>query len=67
MWNLSRVDRSVFAQWWWTVDRVLVAAIFCLIIIGFIFSMAASPPVAVRLGYDQFFFVKRQAAFLLPH
>lgn len=66
MWRLSRVDRSVFAQWWWTVDRVLVGAIFGLIIIGFIFSMAASPPVATKLGLDQFHFVKRQAIFLVP-
>ncbi len=66
MWSLSRVDRSVFSQWWWTVDRVLVAAVLLLIAIGFVFSMAASPPVAVRLGLDQFFFVKRQLIFLVP-
>lgn len=60
-----RADRSVLAEWWWTVDRVLVAAIALLALFGIVFTMAASPPVAVKLGLDQFHFVKRQAVFLL--
>lgn len=60
-----RADRSALAEWWWTVDRMLVAAIAGLALFGIVFTMAASPPVAVRLGLDQFHFVKRQAVFLL--
>lgn len=64
MLSFGRADRSAFAEWWWTVDRVLVAAILCLAVFGIVFTMAASPPVALKLGLDQFHFVKRQAAFL---
>ena len=64
MLSLGRADRSALAEWWWTVDRVLVAAILCLALFGIVFSMAASPPVALKLGLDQFHFVKRQAVFL---
>ncbi|MDP2621928.1 MAG: putative lipid II flippase FtsW [Hyphomicrobiales bacterium] len=64
MLSLGRADRSALAEWWWTVDRVLVAAILCLAVFGIVFTMAASPPVALKLGLDQFHFVKRQAAFL---
>ena len=64
MLSLGRADRSAVAEWWWTVDRVLLAAIVCLAVFGIVFSMAASPPVALKLGLDQFHFVKRQAFFL---
>lgn len=64
MLSLGRADRSALADWWWTVDRVLVAAILCLAGFGIVFSMAASPPVALKLGLEQFHFVKRQAFFL---
>lgn len=60
----GRADRSALAEWWWTVDRVLVAAIAFLALFGIVFTMAASPPVAAKLGLDQFHFVKRQALFL---
>jgi len=64
MLKLGRADRSALAEWWWTVDRVLLAAILCLAVFGIVFSMAASPPVALKLGLDQFYFVKRQGLFL---
>lgn len=64
MLSFGRADRSALADWWWTVDRVLLAAILALALFGIVFSMAASPPVATRLGLDEFFFVKRQAFFL---
>lgn len=64
MLSLGRTDRSALGEWWWTVDRLLIAAILCLAVFGIVFSMAASPPVALKLGLDQFHFVKRQAVFL---
>lgn len=66
MLNVSRANRSIVSQWWWTVDLVLVVAILLLIVTGFIFSMAASPPVALKLGLDQFYFVARHAIFMVP-
>ena len=62
----SRTDERLIARWWWTVDRVLLGAILALIIGGLVLSLAASPPVAQRLGLDSFHFVKRHAMFVAP-
>jgi cell division protein FtsW len=63
---VSRVERSVLANWWWTVDRWLLAAIGTLIVLGLVLTMAGSPPVAERLGLSTFHFVHRQALALIP-
>ena len=63
---VSRADRSEFAEWWWTVDRLLLAGVFTLMIGGVVLSLAGSPAVAERLGYDSFHFVNRHIAFFLP-
>ena len=63
---VSRVDRSAFATWWWTVDRWLLAAIGLLMLLGLVLTLAASPPVAERLGLSTFHFVNRQVLALIP-
>lgn len=63
---VSRADRSRFADWFWTVDHYLLAAFSILMVGGVVLSLAASPPVAERLGLDTFYFVQRQALFLIP-
>lgn len=63
---VSRADRSRFAKWFWTVDHYLLAAFLLLMIGGVVLSFAASPPVAERIGVETFYFVKRQAMFLIP-
>src|SRR6266478_8291582 len=63
---LSREQRNPFSDWWWTVDRLQLAAIFALILGGIILSLAASPPVATRIGLDPFHFFNRHVLFLLP-
>src|SRR5260221_12345367 len=63
---LSREQRNPFSEWWWTVDRLLLGAIFALILGGIILSLAASPPVATRIGLDPFHFFNRHILFLLP-
>src|ERR1700675_1287633 len=62
---VSRLSRSAFAAWWWTVDRWLLASLTGLMVIGIVLTMAASPPVAERLGLSTFHFVHRQGLFLL--
>ena len=47
---VSRVERTPFAAWWWTVDRPTLAAMLGLMLAGIVLSLAASPPVAARLG-----------------
>ena len=41
--SLSRADRSGFAAWWWTIDRVAFFAMLALIAIGLMLAFAASP------------------------
>ena len=57
--RFARIDQSPVARWWWTVDRWTLGALMALIAIGVILSMAASPAVAVRIGYGPLHFVKR--------
>lgn len=63
---VSRVTRSPFASWWWTVDRLMLAAVITLMLGGIVLSLAASPPVATRLGLDPFYFVSRHIMYLIP-
>jgi cell division protein FtsW len=41
--TLSRADRSGFAVWWWTVDRVALVTMLALVAIGLMLAFAASP------------------------
>ena len=66
MTSFARTDRSVLSQWWWTVDRWSVVAITCLVTIGAIMSLAASPAIAERLDQPIFHFVYRNLVFLVP-
>jgi len=63
---VSRVDRTAFADWWRTVDRLTLAALLALMLAGIVLSLAASPPVAARLGLGPFYFVNRHVLFLIP-
>ena len=62
----SRATRTPFGEWWWTVDRLLLAALAALMLAGIVLSLAASPPVATRIGLDPFHFVHRHILFLIP-
>jgi len=63
---VSRAQRTPFGEWWWTVDRLTLAAIGALMLAGVVLSLAASPPVAARLGLDPFYFVNRHILYLIP-
>src|SRR6201991_1935395 len=63
---LSREERNPLSDWWWTVDRPLLGAILVLMLCGVILSLAASPPVAVRIGLDPFHFFNHHVMFLVP-
>src|ERR1700754_3320435 len=63
---LSREERNPLSDWWWTVDRPMLGAILALMLSGVVLSLAASPPVAVRIGLDPFHFFSHHVMFLLP-
>ena len=63
---VSRTFRSPLASWWRTVDRLMLAALLAVMLAGIVLSLAASPPVAARLGLDPFYFVNRHVLYLVP-
>ncbi len=63
---VSRAERTPFAAWWWTIDKLMLAALATLMLGGIVLSLAASPPVAARIGLDPFHFVNRHVLFLIP-
>src|ERR1700744_4876775 len=62
----SPAHPPAFNDWWWTVDRLTLAALSTLMLGGIVLCLAASPPVAARIGLDPFHFVDRQVLFLIP-
>lgn len=62
----SRTDQSALGRWWWTVDRVLLAAFTALIIFGVVLVAAASPPVAERIGLATHHFTVRHLIVMVP-
>lgn len=63
---VSRIRHSPLASWWRTVDRLMLAALLAVMVAGIVLSLAASPPVAARIGLDPFYFVNRHVLYLLP-
>ncbi len=62
---VSRADRSVFANWWWTVDKPMLFGLIGLVFLGLVLSFAASPAIAEQLGLTSYYFVKRHAVFAI--
>jgi cell division protein FtsW len=63
--KFDRSKSNIFLNWWWTIDRLTMGAIFLLIAIGFVLLMAASPTVAERIKVPSFHFVQKQLIFYL--
>jgi cell division protein FtsW len=61
--RLSRTDRSLVAEWWFTVDKTLLAMTLGLVGVGLVLSLAASPAVAVKKGLSPLYFVERHVIF----
>lgn len=61
--KFSRADRSRLAEWWFTVDHVLLYAILIIVAAGLVLSIAASPAVALKKGLAQYYFVERHVFF----
>jgi cell division protein FtsW len=63
--RLSRAERSLLVDWWFTVDRALLAAVLVIVGAGLLLSLAASPSIALRRGLPTFYFVERHVVFAL--
>jgi cell division protein FtsW len=63
--TLSRAERSRLAEWWFTVDRVLLATVLVIAGTGMLLSLAASPAIALKRGLPTFYFVERHFLFVV--
>ncbi len=63
--RISRLNRSFIGDWWWTVDRRLLACALILITIGLLGSLAASPFMAIQRGLPTYYFVTRHTIFAM--
>jgi cell division protein FtsW len=62
----TRTDVSLLGRWWWTVDRLTLAAIIALMAIGAAMIFAVSPAAANRIGgLESFQLAQRQIFFLI--
>ncbi len=61
--KISRADRSLLAEWSFTIDRGLLIALLTLVAIGVVLSVAASPAVALKKGLPTYYFVERHVFF----
>lgn len=61
----ARTDRSLIANWWWTVDRGVLMAVLVLIVLGVALSFGSSPAAAQASGIsdDPFYFAWRMVMF----
>jgi len=62
---LSRAERTHLAEWWFTVDRVLLATVLVIAGTGMLLSLAASPAIALKRGLPTLYFVERHVLFAL--
>lgn len=63
--RLYRAERSLLADWWFTVDRVLLTAVLAIMGAGLLLSLAASPAIAIKRGLPTFYYVERHLIFSL--
>ncbi len=63
---VSRAERSLFSDWWWTVDRLMIGLLVALMIMGLILLMGGGFQNARRLQLPAFYFLHWQAVFLVP-
>jgi cell division protein FtsW len=62
--TLSRAEKSVLTDWWFTVDRTLLMGILAIAGAGVVLSLAASPAIAIKRGLPTYYFVERQLVFI---
>lgn len=61
--TFARTDRSLLADWWFTIEHRLLVMLAVLIGAGLLLSLAASPPIALKRGFEPYHFVTRHVAF----
>lgn len=62
----SRTNKNLLSEWWWTVDKVMLACLLAIMGFGVVLVAAASPSVAERIGAPEHIFIIKHIIFLAP-
>lgn len=58
-----RSSDPILPRWWQTIDKWSLTSVLLLFGIGILLGLAASPPLAAKNGFSDFYYVQRQAVF----
>ena len=59
----ERAADPILPKWWRTLDKWSMTSVMTLFVVGMLLGLAASVPLAVRNGFDNFHYVTRQGIF----
>lgn len=54
------------SDWWWSLDKTTLLMVLVLIVFGFVLSFSASPAIAIKKNYNEFYYVFRHLIILVP-
>jgi cell division protein FtsW len=61
---LNRTDNSIFGQWWWSIDSVLLPLSLFMLLFGLVIIITAGEPAAARIEASSNLFIFKQLKFL---
>ncbi|MDA9817849.1 FtsW/RodA/SpoVE family cell cycle protein [Flavobacteriaceae bacterium] len=63
--KFNRQNINIFRSWWLDIDKVNLCIIIFMIAFGVVLSASSSPAVAIKLGLEKTFFLKKHLIFAI--